>query len=92
MTGRAQTLRQRMQVRGVVQGVGFRPFVFRLARRLDLAGWVRNTSWGVELEVQGPRTALSDFARTLQEQAPPLARIESVSVEDVPPDSQQQSG
>lgn len=44
---------QRIRVSGVVQGVGFRPFVWRLARELDLAGWVRNDARGVEIEVHG---------------------------------------
>jgi hydrogenase maturation protein HypF len=57
--------RQRFSVIGIVQGVGFRPFVARLASGLGLAGCVRNTSSAVEIEVEGPADALADFARRL---------------------------
>jgi len=70
----------RLHVTGIVQGVGFRPFVFTLAKQLGLTGWVRNTSAGVEIEVDGPREQLEAFARSVLEDAPPLARIDQVSV------------
>ncbi len=73
-----------IRVTGVVQGVGFRPFVYGLAARLALTGWVRNTSAGVEIEADGSAEALADFARALREQAPPLARIEAVAVAERP--------
>lgn len=76
---------RRMAVRGVVQGVGFRPFVYRLAQQYGIAGWVRNTSWGVEMEVEGTMEALAQFVRALREQAPPLAHIESLTEEDILP-------
>ena len=66
---------------GVVQGVGFRPYVWGLARRLELAGWVRNEPAGVAIEVQGPPEAIAAFTRRLGPGAPPLARIGSVHVE-----------
>ena len=86
-----KTLRraQRIMVRGVVQGVGFRPFVYRLAQQYQLAGWVRNTSWGVELEVEGEAEALEGFARALREEAPPLSRIESLVAEEASPDGRE---
>lgn len=68
-------MRKIIDVRGVVQGVGFRPFVYRLAHEHSLTGWVLNHSGGVEIEVQGPAAALSAFVRDLEAQAPPLARI-----------------
>jgi len=89
MTESPQVLRKRIQVRGVVQGVGFRPFVYRLAHRFNLAGWVYNTSWGVEIEVEGPRPSLDGFLQDITDQTPPLACIESVTAEDVPPNGQQ---
>ena len=76
--------RKRILVQGVVQGVGFRPFVYRLAHDCSLAGWVLNHSGGVDLEVEGPVAALEGFVADLCLKAPPLARIERVDVEDVP--------
>ena len=67
-----------LRVRGVVQGVGFRPFVHRLARRHGLGGWVRNTAAGVDIAVEGGREALAAFSAELAAQAPPLARIEGI--------------
>lgn len=67
-----------LRVRGVVQGVGFRPFVHRLAARHGLTGWVRNTSAEVEVWVEGSEVALDAFTRALEAEAPPLARIEHV--------------
>lgn len=70
--------RLQISVRGAVQGVGFRPYVYRLARSLGLAGWVANTAHGVEIEVEGSEAALLDFARQLRDQPPPLALIQDV--------------
>jgi len=75
----------RLQVTGVVQGVGFRPFVHRLASRHGLAGWVRNASGDVQIEVEGPADAIVMFTRALEQEAPPLARIERVRLEPIPP-------
>jgi len=61
-----------------VQGVGFRPFVYRLARIHNLAGWVCNTSNGVEIQVAGPSASLEIFVRKLSADAPALARIDAV--------------
>ena len=76
---------KKISVRGVVQGVGFRPFVYRLAREHGLAGWVLNHSGGVEIEVEGPAAALAAFVRDLEGKSPPLARIEGIKVADAPP-------
>jgi hydrogenase maturation protein HypF len=67
-------------VSGVVQGVGFRPFIYGLAQRFALTGWVMNTSSGVEIEVQGEDGALDSFTRAITAEAPPLSRIERVTV------------
>jgi len=69
-----------IHVSGIVQGVGFRPFVYGLATRLALTGWVRNTSAGVDIEVNGPPEGLERFVRALQEEAPALARIDDLAV------------
>ncbi|MBX9641937.1 MAG: acylphosphatase, partial [Mycobacteriaceae bacterium] len=78
-----EDVRQRIRVTGVVQGVGFRPFVHRIASELGLTGFVGNDSGAVFLEVQGNSARVREFARRLRTQAPPLARINSISVADV---------
>ena len=77
-------MRASVEVRGIVQGVGFRPFIHRLVERHGLEGWVRNTSEGAELEVEGGRAAVGAFVREISAEAPPLALIESVEVTELP--------
>jgi hydrogenase maturation protein HypF len=77
--------RVRLHVTGVVQGVGFRPFIHRLAIRNGLGGWVRNASGNVEIEIEGSSEALRQFLESLEAEAPPLARVEQVDVEHQPP-------
>jgi len=67
-----------IRVRGVVQGVGFRPFVYRLAQEYGLKGWVRNTSGNVEIEVEGDKETLESFLAALESNPPPMAYIEKV--------------
>jgi hydrogenase maturation protein HypF len=69
----------RISVRGVVQGVGFRPFVYQLAIKHNLRGWVRNTSEDVKIEVEGEAGDIERFLNGLRTQAPPLAHIEAIS-------------
>ncbi|HEX8988961.1 MAG TPA: carbamoyltransferase HypF [Rhodocyclaceae bacterium] len=71
---------RRIRVTGVVQGVGFRPFVWRLARDLALAGWVRNDAEGVEILAEGVPAALDRLAERLRREAPPLARVDDIRV------------
>ena len=66
-------------MRGIVQGVGFRPFIYALARRHALCGVVRNDSEGVHIEVEGPLEELESFLRGIREEAPPLAVVEGVA-------------
>ena len=68
-----------------MQGVGFRPFVYQLARSLGLGGWVRNTSGGVIIETEGEQERLDDFLRLLREKAPPASDITAVSAHTMPP-------
>ncbi|MBY8880012.1 carbamoyltransferase HypF [Actinacidiphila acidipaludis] len=81
----ARTERVRVTVRGVVQGVGFRPFVYALARELGLAGQVTNTGEGVVAEVEGTPEATAAFCERTGAEAPPLAVVQSVTREAVPP-------
>jgi hydrogenase maturation protein HypF len=76
--------RSRVRVRGLVQGIGFRPFIHNLAGSFGLTGWVLNDSDGVLLEVQGGDC--SGFLQSLNQQAPPLARIEGIEVRPVSPE------
>jgi len=78
-------VRRRIRVRGIVQGVGFRPTVYRLATERGLGGWVLNDAEGVLMEVEGPAAALDDFLRVLRAEPPPLARITAVESEDAQP-------
>jgi len=75
--------RRRIRVRGVVQGVGFRPFVHRVATRQGLGGRVWNDGDGVVVEVEGPGAALDAFTRALEDEAPPLAQVASVAAERI---------
>ncbi|EMG36942.1 (NiFe) hydrogenase maturation protein HypF [Desulfocurvibacter africanus PCS] len=77
------TARRRFTVTGQVQGVGFRPFVFRLAHELGLTGSVRNTPEGVAVEVQGTSEAVEAFGRDLQGKLPPLARIVGLTQQEL---------
>jgi len=69
---------RRIEIRGIVQGVGFRPWVFRLASTHGIGGWVRNDDAGVTIEAFGPDLALSAFLNDLQSSPPPAAQIRSV--------------
>jgi hydrogenase maturation protein HypF len=75
-----------VRVTGIVQGVGFRPFVHRLATRHALRGWVRNDADGVEISIEGAPAGLDAFVRALSAEAPPLARVDTVAVHAREPD------
>ena len=79
------TMRTRLEVRGIVQGVGFRPFVYRLARELNLAGWVNNDGGGVAIEVEGDPAQIACLTRRLAADAPPRARVDSVTSRECAP-------
>jgi len=72
-------------VTGVVQGVGFRPLVFRLAEKHELSGWVLNSGGGVQIELEGPAAAVDAFTSELEAGCPPLGRIDRISSNSLPP-------
>jgi len=74
----------RVRIRGIVQGVGFRPFVFRLAQELGLKGYVLNSASGVEIEVEGRDGSLSEFLHRLRAELPPIARIDELKTTELP--------
>ena len=71
--------RRAIQVGGIVQGVGFRPFVYNLAARLHLTGFVKNQTGSVLIEIEGEPASLEDFLAELRSKPPPLAQIEHLS-------------
>lgn len=75
--------RKRISIRGVVQGVGFRPFVYNLARSLELGGFIFNSSSGVTVEIEGPDRAIEQFVHTLRTSPPPLARITEIALKEL---------
>jgi hydrogenase maturation protein HypF len=75
--------RKHIQVRGVVQGVGFRPFVYKLARSLELTGYVFNSSSGVTIEIEGGEPEIENFLGALEADPPQLAEIDKVTVTDI---------
>ena len=77
--------RRAISVRGIVQGVGFRPFVHDLAHRHALSGFVKNVLGEVHIEVEGPERALDSFVEDLTRRAPPLARIDRVRFDRLAP-------
>lgn len=77
--------RKRITIRGVVQGVGFRPFVFRLAQSLGIRGFVLNSSSGVVMETEAADRTIATLLERLPREMPPLARIDAVTVDDLPP-------
>jgi hydrogenase maturation protein HypF len=87
MSGPVTALRsaREVEVRGIIQGVGFRPFVWKLASEAGLRGRVRNRSGVVEIVVEGGAQAIDDFCTALETKAPPLARVDSVTWRDTAP-------
>ena len=82
------SVRRRAIVSGVVQGVGFRPFVYRLAQEEGLAGSIGNDTDGVTIEVEGPPSRIDSFLARLQQETPPLARIDSVTMRELLPEGE----
>lgn len=78
-------IRQMILVKGVVQGVGFRPFIYRIARENGLKGRVINTSEGVQIDVEGSEEAIRKFTTILNGNPPPLAKIEEINIHSLKP-------
>ena len=76
------SIARHIRVTGIVQGVGFRPFVWRLAQELQLNGWVRNDAQGVQIAAQGTRLQIDALLERLRSEAPVLARVDSVQSTD----------
>jgi len=85
VAGQGAITRRRLEVRGQVQGVGFRPCVYRLAVRHHLGGWVLNDTRGATIEIEGEMEALAAFERDLRQELPPLARITELRCCEMPP-------
>lgn len=77
--------RQNLTIRGTVQGVGFRPHAYRLARELNLSGWILNTPEGVQLEIEGPHETVHTFTKRLENERPALSQIVSIKSIQKPP-------
>jgi hydrogenase maturation protein HypF len=81
----SRRIRKSVRVRGVVQGVGFRPFVYRLATQNALGGHIGNDTDGVTIEIEGAASAVAEFLRRLTSESPPISRIDSVQVSELAP-------
>lgn len=80
----SRAVRWRIELAGSVQGVGFRPFVYRLANQLELSGWARNATSGLEIEVEGDRSSLERFSNRLTTELPPHAEIAQLEQSEIP--------
>jgi len=78
-------IRLRLKCRGTVQGVGFRPAIYRIATTLGLGGWVINDPQGATIEIEGPNEVVNDFLARLPVEMPPLARLERIEQEERDP-------
>lgn len=77
-------IRKNIIIKGIVQGVGFRPFIHKLVKNYNLSGWVFNSNQGVEIEVEGKEKELNSFISDVKKKLPPLARIEKIEVNQLP--------
>jgi len=76
---------KQLHITGIVQGVGFRPFIYEIATRNNLRGWVRNTSAGVDIQVEGNPESVGIFLKSIENETPPLALIDNISINNIEP-------
>ena len=76
---------KKILIKGIVQGVGFRPFIYRLAQNFQVKGYIINTSNGVEIEAEALKPTLNEFIKAITSEAPPLSRIEEISIQEQKP-------
>ena len=77
-------IRKNIIIKGIVQGVGFRPFIHKLVKNYNLSGWVLNSNQGVEMDIEGKTEELHNFINDIKKKLPPLARIEKIEVNQLP--------
>ncbi len=73
-------IRKSIIIKGIVQGVGFRPFIHKLVKNYNLSGWVLNSNLGVEMDIEGKTEELNNFINDIKKKLPPLARIEIAKI------------
>lgn len=78
---------RKIQIKGIVQGVGFRPFIYSIAIQNNLSGWVRNSSKGVEIEIMGDSLGIDNFISSIRNTPPPLSRIDTILIDEIAPNS-----
>jgi hydrogenase maturation protein HypF len=84
-TSQSAAFRYRIRLRGIVQGVGFRPFIYKLATRLRVGGFILNSSSGITIEAEGSDSAIEQFFSALRSHPPPLAQIGEITSEELQP-------
>ena len=77
-------IRKNIIIKGIVQGVGFRPFIHKLVQNYHLSGWVLNSNQGVEMDIEGKTEELNNFISGIKKKLPPLARIEKIDINQLP--------
>jgi len=77
-------IRKNIIIKGIVQGVGFRPFIHKLVKNYNLSGWVLNSNQGVEMDIEGKTEEINNFINDIKKKLPPLARIEKIEVNQLP--------
>ena len=85
--GKNELIGKSIHIQGIVQGVGFRPFIYSLAQKHHITGWVRNSTAGVDIIANGKPGAITNFIADISQNPPPLAKIDHIDITDIEPDS-----